>query len=206
MNKISDEPSDKLKKALFDEMHLESDRGCILVGASVLEELLELALKEILSKDAHVVKHAIEPLFGSMGPLSTFSAKIKLAYSLGVFDKWCFGDLEKIRKIRNAAAHDYSPKTFENKDVINITCTLVGADLAVSAFPKNENEDSHRIKKKNSKSKPIKPISKERVRFVFTVNYIAGFLDSFVTSRRKTPSGQSLTQVKSLGKAKGSTR
>ena len=168
-------------------MHSESDRGCILVGASVLEESLKDVLEITFSQDAHVVKHAVVPLFGSLGPLSTFSSKIKLAYSLGIIERWCFDDLEKIRKIRNAAAHEYSSKTFENQDVIKITCTLTGADRAVSAFPKIEKIRSSadaKNEKVDTKTTKLNQISKERVRFIFTVNYIAGYLDAFVIGKK----------------------
>lgn len=170
-----------LEKALFDEMSSESDRGCILVGASVLEELLEDVIRLKLSPDKHVVKHAVEPLFSPMGPLSSFSAKIKAAYSLGLVKKWCFEDLEKVRKIRNVAAHSYASNSFANQDVSKITCQLTGADLAVKSFP---DKPQHTGDKNTSQRKSTKgeepPLHKERVRFIFTVNYIAGILHGFL--------------------------
>jgi DNA-binding MltR family transcriptional regulator len=179
------EMTKKRKQALFDEMSAESDRGCILVGASVLEEMLDELLKKTLSIHHHSKKHAVEPLFGVIGPLSTFSAKIKLAYALDAFPQWCFEDLEKIRRIRNSAAHEYSSKTFENPEIICLSSTLVGADYAVASLPSSEvPNEGHNI------DVTIEPTSQgpcetpmERARFIFTVNYIAGLLTGLIIAR-----------------------
>lgn len=89
---------------IIEELEGESDRGCVLVGASVLSDFLEGLLRAALTTDSHAVKQAVAPLFGAMGPLATFSAKTKLAYALELIPRYCFNDLEKIRRIRNLAA------------------------------------------------------------------------------------------------------
>jgi len=87
----------------------ESDRGCVLVGASLLDEALTDGLRRRLSLSAHAVKHAVDPLFRAMGPLSTLSAKIKTAYALGLVTESMFRDLERTRELRNAFAHKQHP-------------------------------------------------------------------------------------------------
>src|ERR1700730_11592485 len=109
---------------VLEELTTESDRGCILVAASVLNDFLEDVLRTALDTSSHALKHAVAPLFGQMAPLSSFSAKIKLAYGLGLIPMYCFTDLEKIRRIRNVAAHEYSAMSFENQEIIEITRTL----------------------------------------------------------------------------------
>jgi DNA-binding MltR family transcriptional regulator len=106
------------------ELEAESDRGCILVGASALEVYLEELLRTSFVADAHVAKHAVEPLFQTMGPLSTFSAKIKLAYGVGLLTKREYTNLEKIRRIRNIASHVHSSTTFESPKILEINRTL----------------------------------------------------------------------------------
>lgn len=162
---------------LFAEMFLESDRGCILIGASVLDDGLSGLLRKHLGRTEHISKSAMEPLFASMGPLSSFSARIKLAYCLGLIDQSEFEDLERIRKIRNKAAHEYTSKTFTDNEIIQITRCLDGANRAVLAMKKSEAAQKYAL---NSPSEGTiaasheQEISKERLRFQMTVVFIAG--------------------------------
>jgi mannitol operon repressor len=159
------------QKVIIDEILHESDRGCILVGASALEELLEELLKSAFSFNEHVIKNAIQPLFETMGALSSFSAKTKLAYSLGLIDKWCFSDLEKIRKIRNVAAHEYFPKSFESPEIIKITQSFEGIDHVVKSMNDKHFDSSCKQKQKHNR------MSVERARFILTVSHIVGTLE-----------------------------
>jgi DNA-binding MltR family transcriptional regulator len=160
------------KERIINELEAESDRGCILVAASALDDFLEELLKIALVADPHSVKHAVIPLFEGMGPLSTFSAKIKLAYALGLINKTDFTDLEKIRRIRNIASHEYSAMTFESQEIVEICCTLDSADLVVQHLP-----PPHKKVTNKSKEGARKPHSMERVRFTFTVSWIAARLE-----------------------------
>jgi DNA-binding MltR family transcriptional regulator len=82
----------------------ESDRGCVLVGAAMLEEDLAALFKVVFQKNA-IPGKVEKSLFDANGPLSTFSAKIKMAYGMGLIDRPVFDDLELIRRIRNEFAH-----------------------------------------------------------------------------------------------------
>lgn len=160
---------------LFTEMFSESDRGCILIGASVLDDILSSLLQKHLGRNSHVIKNAMEPLFAGMGPLSSFSARIKIAYCLGLIKQWEFEDMERVRKIRNKAAHEYTAKTFTNNEIIQITQQLKGADHAVTAMESKRIESDQIVKQKGvAKGQAI---SKERLRFQLTVVYMAGRFD-----------------------------
>lgn len=176
MSKLNDEESRQRYKELFEEMFSESDRGCILIGASVLDETLKLYLRSRLERDEHIAKYASEPLFSGMGPLSTFSSRIKLSYCLGLIEKWEFEDLERIRKIRNKAAHEYSGKSFSDNEIVQITKELQGANHAVVAA------EAYRTSSKSGEAPKLKdsptPPSRERVRFHFTVVFLAGRFDA----------------------------
>ena len=161
--------------ARFEELFSESDRGCILIGASALDDVLSSLLQKHLGRNNHVIKNAMEPLFAGMGPLSSFSARIKIAYCLGLIKQWEFEDLERIRKIRNKAAHEYTAKTFTNNEIIQITQQLKGADHAVTAMESKRIESDQPVNQENAATGQA--ISKERLRFQLTVVYTAGRFD-----------------------------
>src|SRR5712671_1412601 len=169
------------KTQIFGELDAESDRGCILVAASALDVLLEDLLRTALVADPHAVKHAVAPLFEGMGLLTSFSAKIKLAYGLGLIGKLLFTDLEKIRRIRNISAHVYSPMTFESEEIIQVSRTLEAAGLALLSLPLPDKKSSTTAPSDNPK--PHSKSSQERKRFVLTVAYIAGILDGRCETR-----------------------
>ncbi|WP_459950065.1 MltR family transcriptional regulator [Denitratisoma sp. agr-D3] len=177
--------NDDRYESLFNEMHSESDRGCILVGASVMDDLLLALIRKFLSRDSHVKKHAVEPLFVGMGPLSTFSARIRIAYCLGLIEKWEFEDLQRIRKIRNMAAHEYSSKSFEDPEIIKESSLLKAADQAVlwmkapvlPTVTLNSGTGEEQSKRR----------SKERLRFSCSVAFIAGRIDTTLIEMNAIP-------------------
>ena len=164
------------EEQIRDELAAESDRGCTLVAASALNVFLEEFIKVALIPDPHAIKHAINPLFEQMGPLATFSAKIKLAYGLGLITKTDFTDLEKIRRIRNIASHEHSAMTFETQSILAINRTLEGADLVVQHLPIRKERESKKLPATTPKRG--RRASMERLRFVLSVASIAGSLDS----------------------------
>lgn len=86
----------------FNILMSESDRGCLLAAAAMLEESLG-SLFGVCFIDEVVSRSLLES--GSSSPLGTFSARSKLAYSLGLISKPMFNDLELVRQMRNDAAH-----------------------------------------------------------------------------------------------------
>ncbi|MNW32879.1 mannitol repressor protein [compost metagenome] len=104
-------PEDVIK--LFEEMgteevlefrlHLdkETDRGCALMAAAFLDELLKELLQNTFVDDPDSYKD----LFTGTGGLATFSSRIELSYLLGLIPPRLRRDLHIIRKIRNDFAH-----------------------------------------------------------------------------------------------------
>lgn len=86
-----------------DLLRHESDRGCALVAAVVLDEMLGNLLKAYLQDSPAGIVSALLDLPNA--PLGTFSARIKMLRALGVLPSDVFHDLELIREIRNLAAH-----------------------------------------------------------------------------------------------------
>lgn len=95
----------------------ESDRGAALTVAAWVDDALGALLKAYLVQDAKV----IEEMFKQMAPLSSFSAKIKAAYLVGLIDRRQFDNLDTIRVIRNDFAHSRTDVTFEDQSV-NARC------------------------------------------------------------------------------------
>ena len=82
-------------------LHRESDRGCALAAAAYLEERLGCLIAGFVIDCPDVVERLLE----SNGPASTFSARIDLAYLLGLIGPKGRRDLHLIRRIRNDFAH-----------------------------------------------------------------------------------------------------
>lgn len=92
----------------------ESDRGAIIFAASLVAESLEAMIRANLRDDPTTVKNIVNPMFDGLGPLATFSAQIKLAYSMKLICKEAFDALELLRKLRNAFAHEPRPLNLDS--------------------------------------------------------------------------------------------
>ncbi len=82
----------------------ESDRGAVLIGTSKIEEFLESFILKILPNNS---KRYTKRLIEYPGPLSSFSSKIELLYAFRYINHQFYVSLNKLRKLRNEAAHSY---------------------------------------------------------------------------------------------------
>lgn len=103
-------------RKFFETLKNESDRGLVLLTSSILEIYLIKLFEKYLILDKKLRKAILED---SLAPLSTFSNKIKMAYSLGLIDKKSYKNLEYIRQIRNKFAHNLYEATFEDRQIID---------------------------------------------------------------------------------------
>jgi len=124
----------------------ESDRGCvILLGAHVDEFLKELHMTFIKSALPVRPNKLFDDLFGKYGPLSTFAARIQLGYAYGLVREGGYGDLERLRKLRNDAAHSHEDFTFDDCAVRQRVVGLqapkrtLGSILALGITPEEKN-------------------------------------------------------------------
>lgn len=95
----------------------ENDRLVAVVCAS----LVEVAMAKLLKS---VMPNGEGSLFEPHAPLSTFSAKINLAYSLGLIDKDVRRNADYMREIRNVFAHRVAPTDFKTPQVAAV-CKLL---------------------------------------------------------------------------------
>ena len=101
----------------------ESDRGSALIALAWVDDALEAFVKASFRDE----KKIVDSVFQSMGPLGTFSARIKTAYLLGLITSSLYSDLEKMRGIRNEFAHVRRRVRFKDQSV-NARCkSLHGA-------------------------------------------------------------------------------
>lgn len=102
------------QKQLIDELANDSDRSKVIVGASIVDEMLERLLRKKLIYDKKIHEDTFQ---SSNGFLGTFSSKIKACYLFGLISKELFSDIEIIRKIRNHFAHTITGCSFENNEI-----------------------------------------------------------------------------------------
>lgn len=87
---------------LYDLLEKETDRGCAIVGAQMIDD----ALGELVLACLGDSKAARDNLVaGGLAPLKSFSARQKLALHLGLITEHENADVEDVRWIRNKAAH-----------------------------------------------------------------------------------------------------
>lgn len=122
--------SQKIRNLLADE----SDRGCALWAASLLDEKLKDMWRSILAGN----KKEVEALLNNMGPLSTFSARVKLAYNLGIFDKDRYKEYTAIRKIRNEFAHSSDTLDYSSPKISDFCSKLRLPDIRGDALTNRE--------------------------------------------------------------------
>ncbi len=94
---------DARQMTVWRELVEESDRSVAIIGAAIVDEELTEFLKKKM-RDDDITQALFDPRKG--GALSSFSARIKLAYSIGLIGPKCFAEMNTIREIRNDFAHD----------------------------------------------------------------------------------------------------
>jgi hypothetical protein len=89
----------------------ESDRGAALFAAAHIDSRLEVLLRAFLVQDEKVAA----PLFRGTAAPATFSARIDMAYLLGLLSSEKRNELHLIRKMRNEFAHSASELSFSHE-------------------------------------------------------------------------------------------
>jgi DNA-binding MltR family transcriptional regulator len=101
------------------ELRGTSDRAAAIVGASLIELQLEQLLIQSMVKGIEP-----KPLFEGFGPLSSFSAKIRIAEFFGLLPPDICADADLIRKIRNEFAHTHEQLSFEAQKITSWLAAL----------------------------------------------------------------------------------
>jgi hypothetical protein len=108
----------------IDKLAKLTHGGTALLMASIAEKsvhgLLLVSMKRGLSKKKQ------ERLFQGYGPLSSFAAKIDVAFAFDLLSEKQFADLNTIRAIRNRFAHSHQRIDFDDPEIIGLCKKLSG--------------------------------------------------------------------------------
>lgn len=91
----------------------ETDRGCALLAASLLDN----ELQKLLTKNFLAESKLHKKLFQANGTLGNLSSKIDLTYALGFASKKAYTRMHKIREIRNVFGHSFEPLDFDDQSI-----------------------------------------------------------------------------------------
>ena len=107
-------------------MREESDRGCAVLGAEIMNAELESTLRAFSVCDPKWTKKVLDPLFSGYAPLATFSAKIDICFTFGLLDEPSRRDLHILRQLRNDFAHEPGRMTFKTPKCQDRLVVLLG--------------------------------------------------------------------------------
>lgn len=102
------------------QFHKETDRAAGILAGSFVECSLRDFLLAFLINDAAVC----ELFDGPYAPLSTFSARAKLCFAMGLISKGFLRNLDIVREIRNHFAHHPLATSFANPEVEHLCFEL----------------------------------------------------------------------------------
>ena len=135
MTESSEEPTER-NKLVAQTLLKESDRGCVIMGAALLADALEDLLRSFFRQSPEAVGSIIDPLFGGYAPLATFSARIQLAFAIGILPEDLRSKIEIVRRLRNEFAHAWGPIDFEDAQCADRLVLLIGAEADGSSWPR----------------------------------------------------------------------
>lgn len=112
--------------ALFPQFLSGDDRSVAIIGASLVDDCLEQALRFYLRHHEEATQRLLEEGEPALG---TFSAKIDLCAAMGIIGPVTYKDLGRVRKVRNLFAHKMlvkeKPVSFATQQVADLCNALV---------------------------------------------------------------------------------
>lgn len=131
----SDPDFNLIRNVVLPDAKKQPDRYLAIVMAAIMEE----SLGEILQARLVDHKKTAKKMFGGMGPLATFSAKIDLGFLLGMYCGEFAKMLHAVRDIRNTFAHDLRPLTLAS-EALKTKATPLRFIETFDLRPKNRTE------------------------------------------------------------------
>lgn len=107
----------------------ESDRGVMILAATMVEDALVTALQREL-KHANTSEMR-DKLFGGDGPLSSFSKRISFAQAMGMAPKEVCKQMHTVREVRNVAAHAHVDVDFSVQQIKDALGSMLDDEKAV---------------------------------------------------------------------------
>jgi hypothetical protein len=138
----------------FSEIDRSDDRAAAIVAAAFLDDHLTIALKTRLHQDEEILKDFFRP----SGPLGSFSAKIDLAFLIGLCSRETCKELHTIRDIRNAFAHKGLTRDFNSQRVRDLANNLTfGKKFKITITPADKGDDAEPVFVSGEEHKPKTP-------------------------------------------------
>jgi len=94
--------NEQFDEIIYEIIEERSDRALVILSSSIIDEQLFQILNTFLKASSKQQ----DDLLNGDNPLSTFSAKIKIIYRLGIIDDSFREILDQVRKVRNLCAHN----------------------------------------------------------------------------------------------------
>lgn len=117
-------------RLFLDATQAETDRGQVLIAASLIDQMLGQILKSYLLDNQQT-----KDLFNAPNaPLSSFSAKALLCSSLSFISVEEFRDVNIIRRVRNDFAHNIEC-SFASPKIASLSSSLKYGMSALDALP-----------------------------------------------------------------------
>lgn len=118
----------------------ESDRGAIILAATMIDDRLAVALRERMP---NLNSDETARIFGVEGLAGTFANRLKLAQGLGILDRGTRKLIELIREMRNACAHSRQIVTFSTPVIRSAIVSMMPNDAAddVASWPDHQARD-----------------------------------------------------------------
>lgn len=112
----------------------ETDRGCTLSAAALLDDSLEILIRSKFASCSGLTVNSqgqdgkmIRSLLfegSTAAPLGSFGVRIKLCRALALVSKEVAKSLDKLREMRNGAAHVNEPFRIDRQVVANLTSVV----------------------------------------------------------------------------------
>lgn len=132
--------------AFINSFHKETDRGAVVIGGVLLDNLLMEMLKAFYTYSTYINGEGVEKEYKHSGFAGTFSARTSLAFALGMISERDKKDIDRVRELRNKFAHNLDYASFDTPDVKQ-SCLLfaVVKDIDDSGFSEAEGFNTSRL-------------------------------------------------------------
>jgi hypothetical protein len=156
--------------AFSGRFRAESDRACAVLGGALLDARL-VSLYERRLRDFK------DQLLTGYGPVSTFSARIRVARALAWISGDVHDDLDQVRLIRNEFSHNPDHElSFSDQSIADRCCELHVAGVLIKANAYAASEPHRNLSAEVIRAMGVR-LDPPRQRFEITVEMLAQHLD-----------------------------
>ena len=187
---------ERLEKTDKDPLMRESDRGCVLARAADIENQLQALLAGWFTTVGETSRREEKLLFDFTGPVGTFSAKIMLSRAMGLISKELYGDLQRLRALRNLAAHTTADFSLSSKEARSLVAGMhyeYGKMRSIPRYSLRPHEVSDGSEQKPEPNESVMKgfgyIRYDKSNFIMTMSFLEIHLTSAATKGSVIASG-----------------